>query len=418
MSGILSLPQGRIAPRRLDLAAFSSRPDAACHAGAVHAYLGVPFAQPPLGALRWRAPQGPSPSWEGVRQSSFAPDPAQLDGLGTAAWPHREGLRHSEDCLYLNVWVPQRVPHQGGKRPILFAIYGGSFVSGGASMAMHDGARLAHESNCIVVGCNYRLGVFGFLGSRALAAEAEGAGCGNYAMHDCIAALQWVQANAEHLGGDRENVTLFGQSAGSIMQHYLLISPATPAALFQRVILQSGVVTTVMPRTLPSAQATFEALLPEDGPDDDASRLAKLRAMDATQLLHAAAALPAARPRTEYEVNEAEGRPLDRAGSQDVRMAPSSLWGPVWDGVAVSKDFERLSKAVIPAAGEARKNGQGGIMLGYAIDEGTLFCPLIQTKEQLDAHIAGFNPTLQPALRKTYGADSVTDEVAWAVCSD
>lgn len=411
MSGILDLPQGRIAPRRLDLAAFSARAEAQCEAGAVHAYLGIPFAQPPLGALRWRPTQGPAPTWQGVRQSEFAPDPAQLDGLGTAAWPHRAGLRHSEDCLYLNAWVPQRA--HDGPRPILFAIYGGSFVSGGASMSMHDGARLAHETNCIVIGCNYRLGVFGFLGSRALA--AEGPGCGNYAMYDCIAALEWVQNNAAHLGGDRENVTLFGQSAGSIMQHYLLISPVTPRGLFKRAILQSGVVNTLMPRTIPSAQATYDALLP-DGPDD-AARLSKLRSVDATELLHSAAALPALRPRTEYDVNPAAGRPLDRAGAKDVKLAPSAFWNPVWDGVAVSKDFERLAREVIPS-GDERRNGEGGIMLGYAIDEGTLFCPLIQTREQVDAHIAGYNPTLQGPLRKVYGADSVTDATAWAVCSD
>ncbi|HWK52735.1 MAG TPA: carboxylesterase family protein, partial [Hyphomicrobiales bacterium] len=192
----------------------------------VAAFKGVPFAAPPVGDLRWKAPQPVIP-WAGIKQTSTVALPC-AQGSGAPGGS-------SEDCLYLNVWTAATSPAE--KRPVMVWIHGGSFDSGDASSSNSDGARFA-EDGVVLVSIAYRLGVFGFLAHPELRQES-GKGSGNYGLEDQIAALQWVKRNIQHFGGDAENVTIFGFSAGGMAVSLLEGSPAA-RGLFQRAISQSG----------------------------------------------------------------------------------------------------------------------------------------------------------------------------------
>ncbi|MBC5783696.1 carboxylesterase family protein [Ramlibacter sp. USB13] len=207
------------------------------HAGALRGrrsddgavFLGIPFAAPPVGALRWRAPQ-PVQAWTGLRDAlAFGPDFPQ------APDPHFRAGRQDEDCLYLNVWTPTLAA--GAKLPVLVWFFGGGFSSGSGSDVRTDGARLAAEG-AVVVSVNYRCGLFGFLAHPALSAESEHGVSGNYGLLDQVAALAWVRDNIAAFGGDPERVTPFGYSAGAASLSLLLTSQAA-RGLFQGAILQS-----------------------------------------------------------------------------------------------------------------------------------------------------------------------------------
>ncbi|HWF01104.1 MAG TPA: carboxylesterase family protein [Caulobacteraceae bacterium] len=201
------------------------------------AFLGLPFAAPPVGALRWRAPAAPA-SWRGARQASaFAPACAQAD-LG---WQSNIAATSSEDCLYLNVWVP---PHRSGERlPVIVFFHGGAYHGGGSRglsliEPSYDGARLAARG-AVVVTATYRLGLLGFLAHPELSEESAQGVSGNYALLDAIAALGWVRRNIGAFGGDPARVTLFGQSAGSTTVADLMTTPRA-AGLFSRAVMTSG----------------------------------------------------------------------------------------------------------------------------------------------------------------------------------
>jgi para-nitrobenzyl esterase len=198
----------------------------------IRAFLGIPFAAPPVGDLRWKAPQPVAP-WTGVRQATaFGPRPMQ--GSIYSDMRFRDA-GPSEDCLYLNVWTPAK---SGKERlPVMVWIYGGGFHAGGSSEPRQDGGHLAAKG-VVVVSMNYRLGVFGFLSHPALSAES-GHGSGNYGLMDQTAALRWVQRNIAAFGGDPRNVTLFGESAGSYSVSIQMASP-TARGLFQKAIGESG----------------------------------------------------------------------------------------------------------------------------------------------------------------------------------
>lgn len=189
-------------------------------------YRGVPYARPPLGELRWRAPQAPE-SWQGVRDATqFAPDPYQGDGKGGV----------SEDCLYLNVWTPAKAADE--KLPVLVWIYGGAFSGGGTSFPVHNGEHLARKG-VVLVSINYRVGALGFLAHPELSAESPQNSSGNYGLLDMLAALKWIQGNIASFGGDPDKVTLFGESAGGISVSMLCASPEAKG-LFRGAISQSG----------------------------------------------------------------------------------------------------------------------------------------------------------------------------------
>lgn len=200
------------------------------------AYLGIPFAAPPVREFRWKAPQ-PAKAWAGVYNAdSFKPECPQ--GLRSPGINHYFGEEAvSEDCLYLNVWAPEGAK-SGDKLPVVVWIYGGAFNVGSASSPIYSGAPLARKG-VIYVAANYRLGVFGFLAHPELTAESGRNASGDWGFLDQVAALQWVQKNVAAFGGDPTNVTLVGQSAGSMSINNLQASPLA-RNLFSRVFGMSG----------------------------------------------------------------------------------------------------------------------------------------------------------------------------------
>ena len=201
--------------------------------GKVNAYLGLPYAAPPTGDLRWKAPQ-PSAKWTGERDATkygarCAQNPVFPDMVFQDAGP-------SEDCLFLNVYAPANATSKS-KLPVMFWIHGGGFAGGASSEPRHNGDFLPLKG-VVLVTMNYRLGVFGFLATDDLAKEAN-AVAGNYGLMDMVAALQWVKANIKEFGGNPDNVTIFGESAGSIAVSTLIASPIAKG-LFHRGIGESG----------------------------------------------------------------------------------------------------------------------------------------------------------------------------------
>jgi para-nitrobenzyl esterase len=198
-------------------------------------FRGVPFAAAPVGELRFRPPAEPEP-WTGVREATaFSPMSPQPPPTGLEAIPG-DPTEQSEDCLYLNVWTPAP---DGGGRPVMVFIHGGGFGSGSSSVSVYHGAALARH-DVVVVTVNYRLGVLGWLAHPMLArAGAVGEGFGNWGLQDQIAALRFVREHAAAFGGDPENVTVFGESAGA-MSVAALLGCAAARPLFNRAILQSG----------------------------------------------------------------------------------------------------------------------------------------------------------------------------------
>ncbi len=201
--------------------------------GDVLAFKGVPFAAPPLGDLRWRAPQPVAP-WTGVRPASAYGHDCMQKPFPSDAAPL--GTEPSEDCLVLNVWRPADAG--AAKLPVMVWIYGGGFVNGGSSPAVYDGSQFARHG-LVFVSFNYRLGRFGFFAHPALSKETPKGPLGNYAYMDQIAALKWVRRNIAAFGGDPGNVTVFGESAGGGSVHMLLTSPMAKG-LFQKAIIESG----------------------------------------------------------------------------------------------------------------------------------------------------------------------------------
>jgi len=202
------------------------------------AYMGIPYAQAPVGGLRWKAPV-PAKSWSGVRKAEKASascyqvlNPPE----GREPWTPEYLIAPniSEDCLYLNVWAPHAA--KGKKLPVLFWIHGGGFTEGSGAIPIYDGANLA-SNDVIVVTMNYRLDAFGFLAHPELVKEAGTAG--NYGVMDLVEALKWVKANAAAFGGDPSQVTIAGQSAGSGAVHDLIGMPSAKG-LFVRAIAESG----------------------------------------------------------------------------------------------------------------------------------------------------------------------------------
>jgi len=201
--------------------------------GAVRAFLGIPYAAPPVGDLRWKPPLPPA-KWSGVRKSKkFGAHCMQGRVFGDMNFRDAGG---SEDCLFLNVWSPEKT--SGAKLPVMVWIYGGGFVTGSTSEARQDGTNLAQQG-IIVVSMNYRLGIFGFFVHPELAKESGRNAAGNYGLLDQVAALQWVHDNIAAFGGDSGNVTIFGESAGSFSVSAQMASPLAKG-LFHKAIGESG----------------------------------------------------------------------------------------------------------------------------------------------------------------------------------
>jgi para-nitrobenzyl esterase len=232
----------------------------------VYEFLGLPYAAPPTGNLRWRSPQPPS-GWRGVRDATqFGPSCPQPASLFLPPGPL------SEDCLYLNVYTPT-VRRDAG-RPVLVWIHGGGFTEDGARN--YDGSKLAADGT-VVVTINYRLGALGFLAHPALAARPGGA-AGNYGLMDQQAALRWVQHNIARFGGDPRNVTIAGQSAGGVSVLAQLVSRSS-RGLFERAIVQSGAFALTQ-QPLAQAEAAGETFAAQAGCPDQTARCLRRLAAD------------------------------------------------------------------------------------------------------------------------------------------
>jgi para-nitrobenzyl esterase len=205
--------------------------------GNINVFKGIPFAAPPIGNLRWKAPQ-PIKPWSGVKDCiQFAASPVQGEPVPFMCWSEEFLIPQKpidEDCLYLNVWAK----NTAAKKPVLVYIYGGGFRSGGAGCAIYDGKEMA-EKDVVFVSINYRVGVFGFLAHPELTKESGYGASGNYALLDMIAALNWVKQNITGFGGDPNQVTIAGQSAGAFAVNHLCASPLAKG-LFKGAIAQSG----------------------------------------------------------------------------------------------------------------------------------------------------------------------------------
>ncbi len=257
-----------------------------------HAWLGMPYARPPVDALRWRAPRDPEAWADTLDALSFGSPCVQLASqIGGVPSEDPDGLAGSEDCLYLNVWAPRSEPERvvpGASRlPVMVWFHGGGNRIGHSGSAMYNGARLAGSQQVAVVSFNYRLGPFGWFSHRGLRASAENGleASGNFGTLDQVRALEWVQSNVSEFGGDPHNVTIFGESAGGTnVLAMLLIDSAR--GLFQRAIVQSGSTDSVsrgeaenevsaqIPGQRHSSAEIVVALLEEAGvvPDRDAAR--------------------------------------------------------------------------------------------------------------------------------------------------
>ena len=248
--------------------------------GGVRAVRGIPYAAPPVGALRWREPQ-PAAPWRGVRDvTRFGPRCMQLPVFGDMVF-RSSGM--SEDCLYLNVWAPPRAA--APRLPVLVYFYGGGFIAGDGSENRYDGASLARRG-IVVVTVNYRLGAFGFLAHPELTRESPHHASGDYGLLDMVAALHWVRRNIAAFGGDPAHVTIAGESAGSIAVCALMASPLSRGLIAGAFGESGGMIhPTFAPVPLVDGERRGQAFADSLG----APSLAALRALPAETLLAATA---------------------------------------------------------------------------------------------------------------------------------
>jgi para-nitrobenzyl esterase len=252
--------------------------------GALNVFKGIPYAKPPVGPLRWKAPV-PLPRWSGMKSATdFGPACIQPESKLNNIYAGPK-LPMSEDCLTLNIWAPANAHNA----PVFFWIYGGALWGGASREPMYDGTKLA-QRGVIVVTINYRLGVLGWLAHPELSKESPLGISGNYGLLDQIAALRWVKANISAFGGDASNVTIAGESAGGLSVMYLMASPEA-RGLFAKAIAESAYMVST-----PALKETVHGMpSAEDGGIQLAKALkapdiAALRAMDPMKLTAAAAA--------------------------------------------------------------------------------------------------------------------------------
>ncbi|HEX8429540.1 carboxylesterase/lipase family protein [Hymenobacter sp.] len=243
----------------------------------IRMFKGVPYAAPPVGELRWKAPQ-PVKNWTAVRQAKqFGPRAMQLPLFGDMNF-RSNGV--SEDCLYLNVWTPAKTGKE--RLPVLVYFYGGGFVAGDGSEPRYDGESMARRG-IVAITVNYRLGVFGFMAHPELTKESPQHASGNYGLLDQSAALRWVQQNIAAFGGDPKKVTIAGESAGSYSVSAQMASPLSKALIAGAIGESGSLLSLTPPMPLAQAEQNGVAFASTVG----ASSLAALRAMPATQLLEA-----------------------------------------------------------------------------------------------------------------------------------
>jgi len=320
--------------------------------GDTHIFKGIPFAAPPVGELRWKAPQH-VPSWGGVKVcDKFGASPMQTKPAAFSMWTEeflipKEPI--SEDCLYLNVWTGARAVDE--KRPVIVWIYGGGFQSGGSGVPIYDGEAMA-KKGIVFVSINYRVGIFGFFAHPGLSKESGNNASGNYGLMDQVAALKWVKKNIGAFGGNPNNVTIAGQSAGSMSVNCLVASPIAKN-LFQKAIAESGASIISGPfggTTLKSAE------------DDGEKTAAGLHA----SLISDLRKIPA----------------------EELMKAQQGIRGPIIDGYVLPESIDNIFTK--------GKENKVSLLTGWNEDEGLLFGPI----KKADAFIK--------EAQKNYGANAQT----------
>ncbi len=246
--------------------------------GELLVFKGIPYAKPPIGELRWKAPQ-PTESWAGILKcTSFSKSAIQNEQAPFMCWSEEfiidTKLGYSEDCLYLNIWTKKEV-EKDNLKPVIVYIHGGANVSGGSSCEVYNGEAIA-KKDVVYVSINYRVGIMGFLAHPELSAESKENVSGNYAILDQILALQWIQENIHNFGGDRNNVTISGQSAGSLNVNALITSPLGKG-LFKNAVAMSLNPITFPTYTLDVCEKNGQELF-------NNMSIKELRAMDAFEI--------------------------------------------------------------------------------------------------------------------------------------
>jgi para-nitrobenzyl esterase len=326
--------------------------------GQVKAFLGLPYAAAPVGALRWKAPQPPA-KWNGERDAtSYGAHCAQNHAFDDLVF---EDSGQSEDCLFLNVYAPASSQPKS-KLPVMFWIHGGGYFAGASSEPRHNGDFLPLKG-VVLVTINYRLGVFGFLATADLAKEANGA-AGNYGLLDMVAALQWVKANISQFGGDPNNVTIFGESAGSFAVSTLMASPMANG-LFHKAIGESG--------------AAFGGALPTDSLDAREQKDGAWVASLGVKSLEELRALPATRI-------------LDAVKSKQ------SGFSPVIDG--------RLLTEPVPETYAGGKQAHVPLLAGWNRDEGSFVTQHPLTAKGFKSYASALFQDRAPEFLKLYPADT------------
>jgi para-nitrobenzyl esterase len=332
----------------------------------VRVYRGIPFAAPPVGELRWRAPQPVKP-WDSIRISkTFSLSCPQPPAAVTKE-------RMGEDCLTVNVWTDARAAN--ARLPVLVSIPGGGFIGGSSALSLYDAERLARK-NVVVVSFNYRMGIFGFLAHPQLSKESPQGVSGNYALLDMVAALQWVQRNIAVFGGDPANVTIWGESAGGTAVGLLLVVPQA-AGLFHKAILSSPWSLSYPISRLREAQG--------DRPSAE-SRGAAL------------GALAALRAKSVDELLQLSMNTVMAASTIDPDQG-GQTYRPIVDGVVLPDDPAKLLTAGnfhhVP------------MLVGTNADEGVFFAPhMVATRDQAEAWLrAQFGADAATTLSALYGLD-------------
>jgi len=241
----------------------------------VKVFLGVPFAAPPVGDLRWKAPQ-PVVAWEGVRSAKdFGPNPMQENIFGDMNFGTKE---NSEDCLYLNIWTPAQTMKE--KLPVLIYFNGGGLMAGSGSEPRYAGESMARKG-IIAITANYREGIFGFFSHPQLSKETAYKGSGNYGFMDQVAAIQWVKTHIADFGGDPERITIAGESAGSMSVSALMASPLCQGLIAQAIGSSGSVMGFNAVATLKEAETAGVEIAKALG----CKTIKQLRAMPAEELM-------------------------------------------------------------------------------------------------------------------------------------
>ena len=339
----------------------------------VASFKGIPFAAPPVGELRWRAPQPVKP-WEGVKVAdAFAPGPMQPAMVAVVMGAP---ANLSEACLYLNVWTPAKSADE--KLPVMVWIYGGGFISGLTSVPVFEGTRLA-QTGVVLVSITYRVGPFGFLAHPELSRES-GKGSGCYGIQDQVASLRWVKDNIAQFGGDASRVTIFGQSAGAISVNMLATVPAAQG-LFERAISQSGgsmgpvksgEALEMSLLSLPMAEAAGQKYLRKLGVDS----IKAARAMSASDIKSV---------ETASELQHAMGQMSTK------KVVTGITYWPVADGETLPGDGSELY--------EAGKFHDTPVLIGWNSDEGAMFVHSKASPEEFETQVrTNFGPAAEAMI--------------------